>query len=544
MKSTNTNSIILNTLILCQIVSLNASAYDSSINFFPPSQSSLSPSQSTFIIDMLPKLILEPRNEKALKSPKYTKVLQGILNELMSNKEPLLGMLERLKLDQRPVAAGLFDLPYAGYLSALKEIVNPGNKSLLAIYGAMGADISSILYATNATTIVGVDTTSMDIKEFKNWLKKYNDFEVTAKATKSVPTRRNQGQQISSEELHEKLSLYFFTKRTTGGAMSYESDMPLAEVKILAELRALEVEKKSISIHEENGALKLSFDWAYKNDKPKKREIVFIVADLLNTRLYPALLNDLLKGGIDVYFQKAAFNLPSRYSDYLPTFASALRHGGYLMTADTALMKPGSSDRKDFRKFNPDALLAKLLMPYEAITKAGDITSQPMERYAFLQGTDKPGLDAKNAIAVMPYWWQVELRRKGNFFADRNEVEDMTNLMRLSVSTSSAMELVNGLNQISIRLQSLKFGQKDHFAMMIELFKTVFLYENFGEIKVEPFEQVHQLVIELGPCDTLGNCQGSDCDNAGLEQNLKALFQMLDLRAQEVKGKPTATSSR
>ncbi|MCQ9208011.1 MAG: alpha-amylase family glycosyl hydrolase, partial [Omnitrophica bacterium] len=224
------------------------------------------------------------------------------------NPEGRLELAEKLNLDTRPIQAGLLDAGYVGHDMAMKEIMNPDNRDLVAVYGGSGADISNFLLSTNATTAYFVDHVKVRTAKLREWLDQW------------------------SNRIFEHLIRSYLADKAGYGFGRSELRMKDIEMKVISELKAMGVPRKSIKIHEKKkeGSVVLEFDWAYRGQKPKRRKIIFLKADITRPRAYPKALKQALSEGIDLYYQRAAFAAASSYKKFLPGIARSVRKNGFL----------------------------------------------------------------------------------------------------------------------------------------------------------------------------------------------------------------------
>src|SRR5207253_1155030 len=82
------------------------------------------------------------------------------------------------------------------------------------------------------------------------------------------------------------------------------------------------------------------FRTAYVGDERKVRNILFIDGDITD----PSTYKDVLKNGIDGYYQRAGREIPHAYvrrPSFIEVIAMALHPGGFFATDDHATVPPG-----------------------------------------------------------------------------------------------------------------------------------------------------------------------------------------------------------
>ncbi len=226
------------------------------------------------------------------------------------------GVIERMQLadalglDLRPIDAGLLDAVYVGHAMAMKRVVNPDDRPLVALNGGSGADASSLLLSTNARRSYFVDQTKVKADDLRAALSKWN-------------------------QLGDLTREYRRQKFLFGHAVSSPAGLISPAQKFLGELQAIGVRKDSIRIHSDSGAATVTFRWAYPGLREKRYSITLIQANVVESELYPDVLKKALARKIDIYYQRAPWDMASWYPRFLPELAASVREGGFLMTDDT-----------------------------------------------------------------------------------------------------------------------------------------------------------------------------------------------------------------
>lgn len=226
------------------------------------------------------------------------------------------------RIDPKIKGIGIF---LNAYYRAIKNIINPQSLDLKVLYGCSGTDCTTVLLATDATTLTFVDITEIDFTSFQRTLKRMQSF-------------KEQDWVILLLELEKEIQ-YMSTRIRFAGASSQfcngkQSMTRLAE-KLFLDLHSIGVPLKDLRVERKNNTIEIVFDWSYEPAGPKKRRVLtLITADITDPAQYPAALKQTLQNQIDIFYMKAAFNAPAFYAKFLPNIASSLKAGGWLMTSD------------------------------------------------------------------------------------------------------------------------------------------------------------------------------------------------------------------
>src|SRR3989338_243614 len=111
-------------------------------------------------------------------------------------------------------------------------------------------------------------------------------------------------------------------------------------VRIVQELIAMKIDKKTIFISEENGNTKISFEWKYPGTQETKiYNITYIQEDIKTIgqqkfEKQNPFLDRLLKEGIDLYYQRAPSTIAKFYEQFMGRIGSSLKPGGFAITDD------------------------------------------------------------------------------------------------------------------------------------------------------------------------------------------------------------------
>lgn len=278
--------------------------------------------------------------------------IEAQLNECLNNPAlqrkndekalSLISKLPRLKrnpyevlfdIDPRLVGTKKIDLSLNAYFRHLRQIINPGGKNFKVIYGCSGADCMSVLLATDAQELILVDLTQTSLDEFK---KAFDQFKT---AIHQLNT-----QSISNilEKLEKDSSFVSTRSRYLGSMSEYRGNdqhfMKDLALKICADLFAMGANLKDAALSTVEGGVQFEFSWKYHGaESARKRRVIFLTADITKPQQYPPFLQKKIKEGFDVFYMKGAFFAPISYPQFLPSLASALNPGGWLMTTDKTM---------------------------------------------------------------------------------------------------------------------------------------------------------------------------------------------------------------
>lgn len=250
-----------------------------------------------------------------------------------SYKETEEGDLTYEQVDIRPANAGLLHLAYIKHDMAVKELVNPDNKPLKAIYGGAGADVSNFLLSTNAEEayfIANYDNMSVgDLERCFNNPPKY------------IQKYFNQA--------------YSDKKFTNGFGLSRTLTSTEEIISAIAfELAAIGVRPDSVTVGSFEGYPRIQFKWGYKGCEKKQRTITLIDADVV----YPMTYKKALKTRtFDLYYQRAGVNIATDYGkkkeNFIAYINEHIKPGGYFITDDHVVGYERADDHSDRAKEFP-----------------------------------------------------------------------------------------------------------------------------------------------------------------------------------------------
>jgi hypothetical protein len=270
-------------------------------------------------------------------------------------KLELLQNLERIDSNAVTSCAFMLDLDLRmlvvlkteaiGYYMEMCKQVNPHHRPATAIYGMGSSDVSSALLAMDPTTLVMLNPRPLDLKKIRLY------------ADKGMRDR------ASLEEANKmNLKAYFDHKRLVGGYNVLNLSLRNLELCLMVELEKLGIDTANIHIEEapEFKGFRLKFDWQYRSQEKKEYHVIFSECQLTIPATYPKGLNQLLEGGIDFFFMKAAGEVPVTYDKWLSRFV--VKPGGFMLTSDRVIGTPLQCNygamEGEFEKI-PDSRLAQ-----------------------------------------------------------------------------------------------------------------------------------------------------------------------------------------
>ncbi|MDD5174029.1 MAG: hypothetical protein PHV48_04310 [Candidatus Omnitrophica bacterium] len=304
--------------------------------------------------------------------------------------------------------SGLLAKEYVTHDMAVKNIVNPNNaEGLVAVYGGSGADISNFLLSTNVQKAYFVDQSMISYNRIKILKEKW----------------------VSEGKLDD-LAGYRGTKYRDGYASSSNFEMSEIELKILLELKAIGVDPANIIIEKESKGITIGFNWQYPGSDVKEYSITFISASIENWQKYPPLLANALDNGIDIYYQRAGFEIPSKYGEFIQHIADGIREGGFLVTDDRSKNIANNS----FDERNAGEFLGKdfTLLNSEQLIDSGkaiiDI-KQNEERISRESGW-------------VNYGWDVKIRQKQTARAVPQAIEERREALIAAANTTDGRDKI------------------------------------------------------------------------------------------------------
>lgn len=221
------------------------------------------------------------------------------------------------KYDNRPVAAGLLHEIYVRNDMRIKDLVNPESRPFRVLYGGAGADISNVFLSTDATEAVFVaDYSMLSSEDFR----KLEDFQFLKEGSRQIIDGETEGSKYT-----EKFGI--------GHAMNISLIRPEQKIAAIAyELDAIGASNIKVD-NGKDGAVRLTFDWAYYSKEGKPRTIIFVDRDITNGEGYPYYLD----GKFDAYYQRAGQMIPSSYTgekSFIKDLAGIVNDGGFFITDD------------------------------------------------------------------------------------------------------------------------------------------------------------------------------------------------------------------
>ncbi len=189
---------------------------------------------------------------------------------------------------------------FVRYNEALRETVNPRNKSVTVAYGGAAADVSSVLLTTGFTRALWINRVAVSADKLREAVGRWD-----------TPL--------------DGVEKYFSDKFSNGFSFG-EVDGKIEDF-LVQELKAMGVDRDSLDVitDEETGNPLLTF--AFPGESAK-RQIVFIKEDI--KQLSPGFINR-FKGRIDIYYDKASQNLFYENPSLVNTVASLIKSGGFFV---------------------------------------------------------------------------------------------------------------------------------------------------------------------------------------------------------------------
>ncbi|MEI6863129.1 MAG: hypothetical protein WCK38_01870, partial [Candidatus Omnitrophota bacterium] len=185
--------------------------------------------------------------------------------------------------------------------------------NIRAVYGGAGTDISNFLLSTNAAEGAFIarykGLKQLDLERGRSLLASFR---------KNLPMNAN----------------YVVEKRRAGYAANTGVGWGIRDIveQAVFELAFLGIDDFTVRT-DDNGRPEIVFMWAYPGQASKTRVIVFVDEDVTD----PAKYIDILKKPIDIYYQRAAENIPGDYTKgncFINKIADSMREGGYFITDD------------------------------------------------------------------------------------------------------------------------------------------------------------------------------------------------------------------
>jgi len=283
------------------------------------------------------------------------------------------------------------DIGVNAYLNSLCKIVNPDHIPKKLVYGCSGADITSVLFTTDATEITMVDRTYITLHSMHSALH----------LVKNEPRR-------AFHILHKSQFIDGFSRSFSGSSSfsdidnQFMPDLPLRFFFILMEgLKA-----ENIEIREEHTTIIVSFDWKHNNEtRSKKRLVRFIKADITKPQNYPIQLKIILSEGIDIFYMKGATAIPRLFDNFIPKIDRSIKSGGFMMTTDKTMFMEDCSPNVDYPIItSEESTQLENLLEFEP---------HPLLAHLVLDANKTPDLRAyRNTPPDYTYWLKMIIRRK------------------------------------------------------------------------------------------------------------------------------------
>ena len=194
------------------------------------------------------------------------------------------------------------------YLSSWRAKINPRGRRLTVLNGAIGADISTPLLATDATRIEGIDLYKWDVGRLQHYLKHWDrvDWDVRTLQPpdpRNILGKRYQQQLPLSPELLDRDFAMTRAVRKIRGYWDNNLLSPWSHERLLVyEMKSLGVDRDSVRVSTpRDGRLRISFYWGDRSLGIRRRRRVL----------------DLRQEDIESFFARDPGRYRSRYDVYL-----------------------------------------------------------------------------------------------------------------------------------------------------------------------------------------------------------------------------------
>ncbi len=235
------------------------------------------------------------------------------------------------------------------YDRQIKSQVNPGNKDLVVLYGGAGVDINHVWLSTNAAKYMMVNNgVVMEEAGFREYLQRFWE----------------DAEDGLDDYERERMLRYRVHKYETGygnGGDIYNATTMYAA--LLIELKALGLTREDIELSTADGNLVVAFNKEYPGTyKSRRYEFIFLKADIARPDTYAGVI----KGGFDIYYQRAGMFLASQYEYFMAGLSLNLREGGFWITDDNSV-----SYEKLYRRAAPEGDVFREMTLDEVLIKEG-----------------------------------------------------------------------------------------------------------------------------------------------------------------------------
>jgi hypothetical protein len=204
----------------------------------------------------------------------------------------------------------------------LQKVVNVSRQKIRALYPCSGADITSILLATDAKELAFVDLTPVSFQEFQLGLSKNLSASMTRRFDSLFP----------SFDQYKAYRQRYLSASSNPEKLNNLADKLFFEIGQLVDLKKVRI-IQDVS----DDSVEISFPWAYRGQKEALRTIKYIQADITNTPNYPAALKNFLSKGLDFFYMKSAFHAPLSYEAFIPHLRQFMNKGSWFMTSSRAI---------------------------------------------------------------------------------------------------------------------------------------------------------------------------------------------------------------
>ena len=220
------------------------------------------------------------------------------------------------------------------YSMAWKEALNPSSLPSVVVYNAIGPDLCTPLYSTNATHIIGVEHHPIRLEKIQHYLDHWDIVDIDPiklpidsnaylpEDQRNSPTA-DFAQALFSRELNKRFVNGYWD---VGILRTWSMERCLC-----IELKKMGVNPKTIQIEKIRGNIQLKFRWAYPKEPLKERTVTFINSDIGS--IFDQEV-DFELPIIDGYMEKAVESDPHHrhFKEYtLPRITPYIRRDGFML---------------------------------------------------------------------------------------------------------------------------------------------------------------------------------------------------------------------
>lgn len=336
--------------------------------------------------------------------------------------------------------AALLRAPYIKHDIAVKCVVNPENRPLVAVYGGAGADVSNFFLSTNASEAY-----------FISWYKGMLSDDLEECFNKDP-----------EEYIYTHLQRNIYVDKAKYGFANGDALQKKDEIvaALAYELLSIGVDVKKICVDNNDGYPRIRFSWRYPgSNSENERSVTFVEADVTKPELYEdALFEGLMKGRpIDIYYQRAGMGIAGSYISknaiYIFAIEEHLKPEGYFVTDDYVYWYDYFSGRNVYMDHGGDlpciSFSEKEVLDKEAMKRIRgmimkenyrDISPDPYNERSVYDDTQR-----EMQISLLNYGWHVRVRQKRDI---RKVVQEFVDelVIRVFETRSNGEKVIIGLD--------------------------------------------------------------------------------------------------